>query len=177
MLELYTPRLVLRDFVPADWPAVHALCMEPQVTRDQSVLRLYTEEQTRRWLQNAIYHNQLQPRIAYNMAIELQPRQVIGWLGWGQPSDRTKGDYDFGYALHPKVWGQGYMTEALQATVRFIFDSLGATSIFGECALSNRASARVMEKAGLTLAARWSERDAGTGVTEDHLCYAIKYTE
>jgi ribosomal-protein-alanine N-acetyltransferase len=178
MFELHTPRLLLRDFAPADWPAIHALAMEPQVTRYQSWLRLHTEEQTRRWLRGVISHNQLQPRIAYNLAIELpQPREVIGWLGWGQPSDRSKGDYDFGYALHPAQWGQGYMTEALQAMVQFIFESLGATSIFGECALSNRASARVMEKAGLSLVARWPERDFGIGVAEEHLRFAIRYTD
>ena len=178
MFRLNTARLILRDFVPGDWPSIYALCMEPQVTRYQSWLRLDTEEQTRQWLQGAIYHNQLVPRDAYNLAVELaQPREVSGWLGWGRPSDPTRGDYDFGYALHPAHWGQGYMTEALQAMLKFIFESLGAESITGECALSNRASARVMEKAGLTLSARWPEHDASTGVTEDHLRYAIHYAD
>ena len=178
MFELHTARLILRDFVPVDWPAIYALCMEPQVTRYQSWLRLHTEEQTRQWLQGVINHNQLQPRDAYNLAVELrQNRQVVGWLGWGRPSDRTKGDYDFGYALHPSIWGHGYMTEALQTMLNFIFESLGAKAIFGECALSNRASARVMEKAGLSLIARWPERDADMGITEEHLRYAIQYTE
>jgi hypothetical protein len=34
-----------------------------------------------------------------------------------------------------------------------------------------------MEKAGLSLIARWPERDADMGVTEEHLRYAIQYSE
>ena len=46
MFELRTSRLVLRDFVPADWTAIYVLCIEPQVTRYQSVLRLWPESDT-----------------------------------------------------------------------------------------------------------------------------------
>jgi ribosomal-protein-alanine N-acetyltransferase len=178
MFELRTARLVLRDLVEDDWTSIHAMSQESSVIRYQSWLRLTSEADARRWVQQAMRHNQLHPRQAYNLAVVHQaPHQLIGWLGWGRPSDRTRGDYDFGYALLPSAWGQGYMTEALQATIGYLFGSLAATRIFGECARSNRASARVMQKAGMTLIDEWDERDPATDTIEAHHRYAIHVTE
>jgi hypothetical protein len=78
--------LLLRDFVEDDAAAVYALSQEPAVTRYQTWLRLSSPADARQWVQNAIYHNQLQPRQAYNLAIVYQ-QQTVGWIGWGTPSD------------------------------------------------------------------------------------------
>lgn len=170
--QLLTPRLVLRDFVDADWSMIYALSREPEVTRYQSWLRLSSEEAVRQWVQNAIDHNRRAPRYAYNLAIVTQAdAEAIGWIGWGRAADPTLGDHDFGYALTPSAWGKGYMAEALRAAVTFMFEALGARQVFGECAARNQASARVMEKAGLHLIAQWDERDAETGVDEQHKRY------
>jgi hypothetical protein len=32
LFQLQTPRLILRDFVEADWPLIYTLSLEPQVT-------------------------------------------------------------------------------------------------------------------------------------------------
>lgn len=178
LFELRTPRLVLRDFVEADWEAVYALSLEPQVTRYQTWLRLPDQARAREWVRDVIYHNQLQPRSTYNLAIVLASTdRVAGWLGWGRPSDPAKGDYDFGYALHPDVWGQGYMTEAVTAMLGFCFEVLGAQMVSGECASSNRASARVMEKAGLIRTDRWYEPDEATGCGQEMLRYMIRFAD
>jgi ribosomal-protein-alanine N-acetyltransferase len=174
MFELHTTRLVLRDLVEDDWPTIYAMSQTPAVTRYQSWLRLTSEAAARHWVQQAIYHNQLYPRQAYNLAVaNLHPHQVIGWLGWGRPSDRSRGDYDFGYALQPAMWGQGYMSEALRAAVDYMFAALAATCVYGECASSNYGSARVMEKAGMTLAQQWQEHDAATGATDTYYHYTL----
>ena len=64
MFEFGTTRLLLRDLVEDDWPTIYALSQAPAVTHYQSWLRLATEAEVRRWVQQAIYHNQLQPRQA-----------------------------------------------------------------------------------------------------------------
>lgn len=174
MFACSSERLILRDFVEDDWQAIYALSQAPAVIRYQSWLRLAGPIESQQWVQRAIHHNHLQPREAYNLAIvEHATQAVIGWLGWGRPSDRSRGDYDFGYALLPGVWGRGYMTEALQAAINSMFGLLEARLVYGECASRNRASARVMEKCGLTLVAQWNEPDATTGADETHQRYAI----
>src|SRR5262249_33695776 len=104
----------------------------------------------RAFVNNCIFHNGQRPRASHNCAIVLRATgKVIGWIGFGHPSQLNIGDYDFGYALHRAYWGQGCMTEALRALLAFCFDELGARSVFGECYAANPASARVMEKAGM----------------------------
>jgi [ribosomal protein S5]-alanine N-acetyltransferase len=178
MFELYTARLLLRDLVADDWPAIYAMSQSPAVTQYQSWLRLADETEAREWVQRASYHNQLEPRQAYNLAVvQLEPREVIGWFGWGRPSDRSRGDYSFGYALLPSAWGHGSMSEALQAGLGSMFETLAATLVYGECASSNRASARVMEKAGMALVHQWDEADPATGATETFYRYAMQVAE
>lgn len=177
MFQIRTARLLLRDLVEADWRAVDAMSRAPEVTRYQTWLRVDGEAAARRWVREAIYHNQLPDRGAYNLAVvPLDAEETIGWLGWGAPSDPTHGDYSFGYALLPSAWGRGYMTEALRAAIGYMFDSLAASRVAGECAASNVASARVMEKAGLTRVAEWDERDEATGIVERHYRFAMDRT-
>jgi [ribosomal protein S5]-alanine N-acetyltransferase len=171
--QLHTPRLVLRDFIVDDWPMIYALSQEQEVTRYQTWLRLSGEAEARQWVERAINHNQREPRQAYNLAVVTRhDATAIGWLGWGRASDATKGHYDFGYALLPRAWGNGYMTEALQAAITFMFEELGAQQVSGECVEANQASARVMQNAGLQLVAQWYEDDPNTGLREKHSRYA-----
>jgi RimJ/RimL family protein N-acetyltransferase len=175
MFACHTARLVLRDLIEDDWTTIFAMSQSPAVTRYQSWLRLTSEIDAQQWVHQAMHHYQLSPRQAYNLAIVQQDtRAVIGWIGWGLPSDRALGDYDFGYALLPSAWGQGYMTEALQSAINYMFESLAANVVYGECASSNRASARVMEKNGMILVSQWSESDATTGTSEIHERYAVQ---
>ena len=57
-----------------------------------------------------------------------------------------------------------------------MFHSLHARRVFGECASMNVASARVMEKVGMTLSATWIEQDQTTGEEEEHWRYTIDVT-
>ncbi len=175
MLMLHTPRLILRDLVEADWRLVYALSQELSVTQYQTWLRLHSMAEAQQWVRNGMKHNALRPRQAYNLAIEHQ-HQAIGWLGWGKPTDGTQGDYDCGYALLPSRWGHGFMREALHEALGYMFQTLGARQVFGECASGNTASARVMEKVGMTLSATWSEPNDTTDASEEHRRYTIDVT-
>lgn len=175
---LETPRLRLRDFVPDDWPVIFALSRESCVTKFQSWLRLADEEAARQWVGEAIFHNGLLPRSAYNLAVTLKASgQVIGWLGWGKASRPERGELDFGYALLPAFWGRGYMSEALAAAVDYMFRKQQAGIVYGECDSINPASARVMEKAGLRLVAEWSDVDEESGESVAMLRYAASRDE
>ena len=53
------------------------------------------------------------------------------------------------YSLLPRYWGNGYMTEAVQALIQLGFNKFGLSTISAESSPENIASCRVMEKAGL----------------------------
>jgi RimJ/RimL family protein N-acetyltransferase/N-acetylglutamate synthase-like GNAT family acetyltransferase len=171
---LHTERLVLRDYDEDDFDAVHALKSDPEVLRHTDEEPL-DREGARAWLQDAIAHNRVRPRRAYNLALVVRATgEVVGWLGFGPPT-RSHGpdEYDFGYQLVRRHWGKGYATEAAQRIVRFAFEELGAHRVYAECDPANAAAARVIEKAGLVREAHFRQRDLRKGAWCDALQYAI----
>jgi ribosomal-protein-alanine N-acetyltransferase len=177
MFEVRTARLILRDLVSEDKPFIQRMAREPAITRYQSWLRLDTEEAVQQWVENVVFHNRQQPRDAYNLIIrEAGAGHAIGWIGWGHSDVPQYGDYSFGYALLPSYWGRGYMTEALQAGLAFLFGTLGAHAVTDCCESGNVGSRRVMEKAGMRLATQWTE-ETDSGDTVEYLRFVIQAAE
>jgi len=175
MFTLITKRLILRDIREEDESVLHQLRSNQAVTQHIDYIKSATEADTHQWLLGTMIHNAGLPRLSYNLAIVRQmDHQVIGWIGIGQPRDPTLGGLDFGYALLPNYWRQGYMSEALAAILEYGFEHLGARQIFGECETVNQASARVMERVGLHLQAR---RRESTEELSETLRYVIRQEE
>ena len=57
---------------------------------------------------------------------------------------------DIGYELHPDYWGNGYATEVLKEVVRHSFEELKLHRLCAWAYEPNKASQRVLEKAGFT---------------------------
>lgn len=55
---------------------------------------------------------------------------------------------EIGYCLAKKYWNQGYMTEAVRGVAQYARDVLQLESIYARVAVTNRPSARVLEKLG-----------------------------
>lgn len=78
-----------------------------------------------------------------------------------------------GYVLMRARWGRGYMSEALTAVSEYCLARPEVWRVWAYCAVDNRPSARVMEKAGLTLEGtlrRWARRPGRD--PDDCLVYA-----
>ena len=150
MFEIKTTRIILRDMAPSDLAAMHRLRTRPEVTEHFDVLHSSSLMETQRWVQSNIHHNGCKPRLSFNLTmVRLSYGQILGWIGIGPKGEGSEDVLDFGFAVLPEYWNQGFATEALRAVIGFAFQHLGAQGVFGECDGDNRASARVMEKAGL----------------------------
>ena len=55
-----------------------------------------------------------------------------------------------GYVLAKRYWGKGYMTEATREMTKWLLKQPDVFRVFATCDVENLASARVMEKAGMT---------------------------
>ena len=55
---------------------------------------------------------------------------------------------EVGYTIHPRFWNQGYATEALRAGIAYFFEK-GFSEVYAGAFKTNKASTRVMEKAGM----------------------------
>lgn len=160
-MEIRTARLYIRDLIEADWLPMHHLRTDPRVYRFNH-FGPETESESRAWVVATMAHNNRRPRLSHNCAILIQATgQVIGWIGFGKPSAGKEiyGEISFGYALMPEFWGQGYMSEALQGMLAFIFTTEEASTVYADCNVGNIGSARVMEKAGMRRVARYQNLD------------------
>ncbi len=57
---------------------------------------------------------------------------------------------EIGWRLSRSNWGKGFATEAAQACAHFAFNQLELERLLGIYQIGNEASARVMEKLGMT---------------------------
>lgn len=177
MFQIHTSRLILRDLHEDDAPLIWRMAHEDAIRRYQEVLRLESEDAIVEFIRTAIIHNNQQPRQGFNLVIvERQRKQSIGWIGWGHSEDSTYGDYSVGYALLPQYWGIGYMTEALRSALTFMFRVLEANGVSDYCEVTNRRSARVMEKQGMKVVASWPG-EAINGSRVEYSRYAIQRAE
>ncbi|USA05322.1 GNAT family N-acetyltransferase [Streptomyces lydicamycinicus] len=86
--------------------------------------------------------------------LERDGGRVVGAIGLFWPP--RDGSLEFGYGIVPSRRGRGYATEAARAMVAFACTAPGVHTVCADVELSNPASGRVLEKAGLV---RWSSDD------------------
>lgn len=84
---------------------------------------------------------------------------------------------ELGYWVARPEWGKGYATEAAGAMLRYGFVALGLHRIHADCLSRNPASARVLEKLGMTFEGRLREHAKKSGTYEDLDCYGILRSE
>jgi ribosomal-protein-alanine N-acetyltransferase len=83
---------------------------------------------------------------------------------------------ELGYVLGRPFWGEGYMTEAAGAVVRWALDLAHIYRVWAVCDIDNIASARVLEKIGMAkegVLKRWNIHPNISPEPRDCSCYAL----
>lgn len=57
---------------------------------------------------------------------------------------------EIGYGIGSNYWNNGYVTEAVEAFIPYLFNERGFDTVYASCFIDNPASKRVMEKVGMT---------------------------
>lgn len=145
--QLETARLQLRWPVEADAAEMFARYAQcPEVCRYMSWTPHRSLDDTVEHLRERI--EQRQVGTSYGWLI--YPRDggpLAGSIGFGVDKHRAQ----FGYCLARDAWGRGYATEAARAIVELALSEPTIWRIEACCDLEHRASAHVLEKAGLLL--------------------------
>ena len=145
-LPIETERLWLRDFVEADFAAVHAYASDEEVTR-YMFYPPRAEIDTRNYIRRMIQSQMETPRTIWEVAIvRKSDNQLIGACDL---TIEREDDGDLGYILAREAWGYGYASEVAKALVLAGFNELKLQRIYAICDVNNQASIRVLEKAGL----------------------------
>ena len=147
-VHLETPRLILREFRPSDWKAVHEYARVPKVSRFMP-WGPNTPAQSRAAVKYFIACRRKTRRVTYELAITLKENgRLIGGCGL-RVKDEVNLAGDIGYVLHPDYWNRGLVTEAATFLLDFCFNRLGLHRIWCTHDPRNHASGKVMRKIGM----------------------------
>jgi RimJ/RimL family protein N-acetyltransferase len=150
MIELATPRLVLRGWREDDLNALAAVNADPEVMRFIGDGSVRDREQTAAGL--AMMEREWAERGFGIFAVEVRDTgQLAGWVGLAVPAflPEVLPAVEIGWRLGRVFWGGGIATEGARAVLRFGFVDRGLDRIISIRHVDNRASGRVMEKLGM----------------------------
>ncbi|MCC3158232.1 GNAT family N-acetyltransferase [Hymenobacter sp. 15J16-1T3B] len=164
MITLDTPRLRLRPFEPADASGILALDSNPAVLRYVPMPLMSTLEQAAKVVD--YIRAQYERNGVGRWAVERkEDGAFLGWCGLKFVDDTTINGrtnyHDIGYRLLPPYWGQGYTSEAAEASLRYGFEVLRLPVLNATVMEGNVASQRVVEKLGFGRTAAF-EQDGAT---------------
>jgi len=103
--------------------------------------------------------------------------QAVGGIGIHPQTDIHRKNAELGYWLAEPFWGQGVISKAVTEMVAFGFNTYDIDRIFARPFGTNKASQRVLEKAGFKLEARFSNTLFKNGEYADELVYAIRRSD
>ena len=149
MIYVETPRLVLRNWRESDRDLFREINADPKVMEYFPGRRSYSEadamlERVRRMI---VDHG-----IGFFAMAIKDTDEPIGFCGLALPSlepHLPKGTVEIGWRLATRFWGNGYVTEAARALLRFGFIEHDMTEIVSFAVADNRRSTAVMERIGM----------------------------
>lgn len=142
--KLETKRLILRKFTLDDTEEMfNGWCDDPEVTKYMTWNPHRNIEETKTILASWINAYNDPDTIRYGICLK-NSGKLIGSI---DVVDYVDGNPEIGYCLSKRYWNNGYMTEALEALVKYLFQS-GFNKIIIEADIRNIGSNRVIEKCG-----------------------------
>lgn len=151
--KIETQRLVLQRLNYADAEEIfYTYASKPEATRYLAWPTHTSLDDTRRFLNYAVRAWEVGDDYSFGIRLKTTNR-FIG--SFGLINDHGK--IQFGYALSPTQWGEGYATEACRAVLPVIKPMKGIWRIGTFVDAENVASAKVLLKAGLVEEARLSK--------------------
>lgn len=173
---LKTPRLFLREFKADDFEAVHAYGSDPEVVEFMP-WGPNTEQDTVDFLIRTMNGAAVKPREDYVLAVvRRSDERLMGGIGLHLPETDAHMAM-IGYVYHREAWGHGYATEAARSMVSFGFDVLGLDRLWAGCDPDNHASARVLEKVGMSLEGHLRQDTRVRGRLRDSLIFGVLAAE
>ena len=140
-----TPRLILREFLPADAPDLFHLNNDPEVLR-------YAGDDPFIDFADALafvhtYDNYARDGYGRWTVIRRDDGAFLGWSGLSRRHDTD--ETDIGFRFLRSAWGHGYATESAEASLALGFTQFGLDRIIARAEPDNSASLRVIQKLGL----------------------------
>lgn len=169
---LRTARLILRPYTVDDATQVQRLVGDIRIADTTlTIPHPYPDGAAESWISGHAQAFENGEVITYAITLE-STGELLGTVSMIEVQ-RKHARAELGYWVGVPYWGKGYCTEAVMCLVNFAIEQLEMTRIVARCLARNPASARVMEKAGLTLEGCQRKHVLKNGVYEDILLYGL----
>ncbi|HMJ48366.1 MAG TPA: GNAT family N-acetyltransferase [Ferruginibacter sp.] len=169
---LITERLILRSIERTDAPEILFL------RSDDAVMQFIDREKTKSLEEAEAFINKIKTAaetnegIMWAIALIDQPNVLIGTIGfWRLIKQHYRAEV--GYMLHPDHWNKAIMKEALQAVIKYGFETMKLHSIEAHINPRNVASGVLLEKCGFTREAYFKEDYYFRGEFIDSAVYSL----
>ena len=167
---LVTPRLVLRLPKLRDANDFYAYARDPQVAQFE-LWETHKSVHETRWILRGMMKDNRQHGASVFAITETGINRMIGTIGFVRRDQRDQ-SAEIGFCLARDHWGQGLMTEAVAAFLRYAFLDCGIIRGEAQHDIRNPASGRVMQKAGMKAEGVMRERLYYKGFRADVALYA-----
>lgn len=170
---LDTERLQLRKITRQDGPVLFETCFSnPNVTKFLRYEPHPDLDETNRIIDMWVENNK-KPNNYHWVIVLKESGEPIGTIGCDMSGMETDSCYEAGYQLAEKHWGKGYMTEALSAVIKFMFEQVGVNRVQSFHSTRNPASGAVMRRCGMQYEGMCREKYYCSQGYQDCNMYAI----
>lgn len=126
----------------------------------------YSEENAREFISYA------QSSDEYVFAVTVEGK-FVGCISAAPQKNIHKFTAEIGYYIAPQFWGNGLATQAVKLLTEYIFGNTEIMRLYAEPFARNKASCRVLEKAGFTFEGTLRKNAVKNGAVEDMKMYSI----
>ena len=140
-----TPRLIIKPIASKDEDRLMDILINEEIAKTFMLPEFKNREDSRKLAQKIITNSDINNHEHLEYGIYLDD-VLIGTINDVEFNDE---EIEVGYLIHPDYQGKGYATENLKAVINEI-GQMGFKRLTAGYFIENKASQRVMEKAGMT---------------------------
>lgn len=160
----------LREYQKGDAESIAENASDRDIARNTIVIPYpYTLEEARKWVKYNVRNYKNKNKKWISFAIEVDGI-AVGSIAINEMEANHKGE--MGYWLGKKYRGRGIMSYAVKEFTDYVFKNFKLKRIYAGVFLHNKASVRVLEKAGFKLEGLLKKDLMKDGKYIDHYLYA-----
>ena len=164
---LETQRLILRELVPEDYPA---LC---RILQDEQTMYAYegafSDEEAHAWLEEQ-FNRYRQLHFGLWAVVLKETGEMIGQCGLTMQNWKDGRVLEIGYLFQRAFWHHGYATEAAIACKNYAFEVLGAGEVYSIIRDTNLPSQNVARRNGMEIVDSTVKHYRGVDMPHDLFC-------